>query len=152
VSAGVDELRARSAAADIQALTGKTVCIFRPREINLEDADAVSREQERQRLSILASLNQPDIAPDCTGIGSSTEIDAVSRFRSHCITVPSVNQSILINFVSGSFRLATSGCARSMVPDSTHGARHHRLCLLHSATKQPPAVCASRFLTPNWTP
>ncbi len=89
-----DELRARSAAADIQALTGKTVCIFRPREINLEDADAVSREQERQRLSILASLNQPDIAALIVPASAAQQkLMPVSRFRSHCITV-AVGESI----------------------------------------------------------
>lgn len=51
-----DELRARAMAADLQNLTDQSFYIFRPRELNLTDAEAVSREAERQRLAILAYL------------------------------------------------------------------------------------------------
>ena len=50
-----DELRARSLASDLRALTDRPVLVFRPRELNLTDAEAVSHEGEMQRLAILAA-------------------------------------------------------------------------------------------------
>ena len=55
-----DELKARALASELRALTDKEIYIFRPRELNLTDAEAVSRESERQRLSILANLSHED--------------------------------------------------------------------------------------------
>ncbi len=51
-----DELRARSLATDLRVLSEQPVLVFRPREMNLTDAEAVSRDSERKRMSILASL------------------------------------------------------------------------------------------------
>lgn len=51
-----DELRARALATDLKALTDRPVLIFRPRELNLTDAEAASRELDMRRLSILARL------------------------------------------------------------------------------------------------
>ena len=51
-----DELRARSLAADLRALCDRQILIFRPRELNLVEAAAVSRESELQRLAILAQI------------------------------------------------------------------------------------------------
>lgn len=51
-----DELRARAAAAEIRAMSDQPVLIFRPREYNLTDADAASRDTEMKRLAILNSL------------------------------------------------------------------------------------------------
>ncbi|NLM14234.1 MAG: transcription-repair coupling factor [Clostridiaceae bacterium] len=51
-----DELRARSLAADLRALCDRQILIFRPRELNLVEAAAVSREVELQRLAILAQI------------------------------------------------------------------------------------------------
>ncbi len=55
-----DELRARSAAADLKALTNQPVLVFRARELNLTDAEAVSRESEMKRLAILERLQNGD--------------------------------------------------------------------------------------------
>jgi hypothetical protein len=43
-----DELRARSVAADLAALTEEPVLIFRPRELSLTDVEASSHETEQQ--------------------------------------------------------------------------------------------------------
>lgn len=51
-----DELRARTLAAELKAWTNEPVLVFRPRELNLTDAEAVSRESEQKRLAILARL------------------------------------------------------------------------------------------------
>ena len=51
-----DELRARSAASELRAMTSVPVRIFRPREYNLADADATSRESEMKRLAVLSAL------------------------------------------------------------------------------------------------
>jgi hypothetical protein len=48
-----DELRARSLATDLKALSDKPVLVYRSREMNLTDSEAASREFEMQRLSIL---------------------------------------------------------------------------------------------------
>ncbi|HAL73992.1 MAG TPA: transcription-repair coupling factor [Clostridiales bacterium] len=55
-----DELRARALAADLKAMTDKPVLVFRGRELNLTDAEAVSRESELKRLAILSALSSPD--------------------------------------------------------------------------------------------
>ena len=51
-----DELRARTVAADLAALVDDPVLIFRPRDLNLTDAEASSREMEMQRMAILGQL------------------------------------------------------------------------------------------------
>ena len=51
-----DELRARAVAADFKAMTSRPVLIFRPRELNLTDAEAVSHESEMQRAAILSQV------------------------------------------------------------------------------------------------
>lgn len=51
-----DELRARSAASELRAMTTAPVRIFRPREYNLADADAASRDSEMKRLAVLSAL------------------------------------------------------------------------------------------------
>lgn len=51
-----DELRARSAAAELRAMTTSPVLVFRPREFNLTDADAASRDSEMKRLAVLSAL------------------------------------------------------------------------------------------------
>lgn len=51
-----DELRARSVSADLAALTEEPVLIFRPRELNLTDAEASSHEIEQQRMAIVSRL------------------------------------------------------------------------------------------------
>ena len=56
-----DELRARSLATDLKAINDQPVLIFRPRELNLADADAVSHEDELRRLAILTRLVASDI-------------------------------------------------------------------------------------------
>lgn len=55
-----DELRARTLAADLKALTGDAVLVFRPRELNLTDAEAVSHEMEHRRLAMLSQLLSGD--------------------------------------------------------------------------------------------
>ncbi len=55
-----DELRARSLAADLRALTPQPVLIFRPRELNLTDAEAASRESEQQRTAVISRLLAKD--------------------------------------------------------------------------------------------
>jgi|LSQX01.2.fsa_nt_gb transcription-repair coupling factor (superfamily II helicase) len=51
-----DELRARTVAAELAALLEDPVFIFRPRELNLTDAEASSRELDMQRMAILGKL------------------------------------------------------------------------------------------------
>lgn len=57
-----DELRARTVAADLRGLVDGPVLVFRPRELNLTDAEAVSHEAEQKRLAILAQLTAGDFA------------------------------------------------------------------------------------------
>lgn len=56
-----DELRARTVASDIMALSGQPVLIFRARELSLTDAEAVSHEMEQQRMAILSRILQRDL-------------------------------------------------------------------------------------------
>ncbi len=51
-----DELRARSLAAEFRALSDETVLIYRQRELNLTDAEAVSHDLELARLAVLSAL------------------------------------------------------------------------------------------------
>lgn len=55
-----DELRARSVAADLRALLEAPVLVFRPRELNLTDADAASHDEENARQAILGQLHSGD--------------------------------------------------------------------------------------------
>ncbi|HBP38112.1 MAG TPA: hypothetical protein DD640_05120, partial [Clostridiales bacterium] len=57
-----DELRARTLSADLKGLTDQPILVFRPRELNLTDAEAVSRESEHKRLAILTRLLAGDYA------------------------------------------------------------------------------------------
>ncbi len=57
-----DELRARALSAELKALSDQPVLVFRPRELNFTDAEAVSRDQEQQRMAILARLLTGDYA------------------------------------------------------------------------------------------
>ncbi|MDD2533459.1 MAG: transcription-repair coupling factor [Eubacteriales bacterium] len=57
-----DELRARAVAADLRALLDQPVLVFRPRELNLTDADATSHEEEHARQAILGQLQSGDFA------------------------------------------------------------------------------------------
>lgn len=52
-----DELRARALSSEILAISGRPALIFRARELNLAEVDAVSREAEMQRLAILSRLD-----------------------------------------------------------------------------------------------
>lgn len=51
-----DELKARAVASDLKALMDDPVFIFRPREWNLTDVEAVSHESEYQRMAILTRM------------------------------------------------------------------------------------------------
>ena len=57
-----DELRARSVASDLRALLEGPVLVFRPRELNLTDAEATSHEEEHSRQAILGQLQSGDFA------------------------------------------------------------------------------------------
>ncbi len=57
-----DELRARAVAADLDALLDGPVLVFRPRELNLTDAEATSHEEEHARQAILGRLQSRDFA------------------------------------------------------------------------------------------
>lgn len=57
-----DELRVRSLAMELQALSAQPVLVYRARELNLTEADAVSRENEMQRLAVLSRLDSADFS------------------------------------------------------------------------------------------
>ncbi len=57
-----DELRARAVASDLRALLEGPVLVFRPRELNLTDAEATSHEEEHARQAILGQLQSGDFA------------------------------------------------------------------------------------------
>ena len=74
-----DELRARSLATDLKALCDLPVLVFRPRELNLADADAVSREAELRRLAILGRLAASPEQTDPVGAVIVTASAAIQK-------------------------------------------------------------------------
>lgn len=82
-----DELRARTAAADLAALTDQPVLVFRARELNLEDADAVSHESEQQRIALLSRLLSGDFAALILPASAILQkLPSPDRLRQHMIS------------------------------------------------------------------
>ena len=81
-----DELRARSLAADLKALTDQPVLIFRPRELNLTDAEATSRENELTRTAILSRMLKGDYgALVITAAAAVQKLPPIAVFNRHLI-------------------------------------------------------------------
>lgn len=83
-----DELRARSAAADLAALTVDPVLVFRPRELNLTEVEAASHEMEQQRMAIINRLIDSDygalVVPAAATLQKLPPLSFIAERIIHC--------------------------------------------------------------------
>jgi transcription-repair coupling factor (superfamily II helicase) len=81
-----DELRTRSAASELRSFLDKPVFVFRPRELNLTDAEAASRDAEMKRLAVLGAVLQGNAgALVMPAAAVMQKIMLPEQFRHNCI-------------------------------------------------------------------